>query len=270
MSSVVAAAEVLKLLFCCCVVFLCPGSTSQPSFLRNFKEYRALAIPSSLYVVQNNAQFIAIQCLSPVVYIVLSQAKILTTAIFSVLLFGTALNKRKCTALLLLAFGLVFINIPPGSGVGRGQSSCYNGGLLASAVAAITSGFSSVFLELCFKKGNVSLWERNIQLGIFSVPIAWVSGLFDPERSTCSIFGGFDGIVICVVFLQAAGGIVVAHVIKHADSIIKNFSVAVSICTCTLYTMCVNHIPLTPPVMIGVSSVILSVFMYSLASRNEQ
>ena len=263
MSTVVASAEVLKMILCSAVVILPAGSKNKFHFLRNFEEYRILAIPAALYVVQNNAQFFAMKCLSPVVFVVSSQGKILTTAIFSVLLLRTAVSRKKMYALLVLIFGLALTQLPSGSEHGSDVPSCYFAGLIASAVASITSGFSSVFLERCFKRSHETVWERNIQLGVFSIPLAFVTSLYDPNKDTCHFFGGFDNIVLCLVLLQTLGGVVVSLVIKHANSILKNFSVAASICICTLYTTYVNHFTPPPVSLIGVVAVLSSIFLYS-------
>ena len=253
------------MLLCSAVVLLPAGSKNKFHFLRNFEEYRILAIPAALYVVQNNAQFFAMKCLSPVVYVVSSQGKILTTAIFSVLLLRTALGGKKMYALLLLVFGLACTQLPSASEHGSEAPTCHFFGLVASAIASTTSGFSGVFLERCFKRSHETIWERNIQLGIFSVPLAFTMCLYDPNKDACHFFGGFDKIVFCLTLLQTLGGLVVSLVIKHTSSILKNFSVAASICICTLYTTYVNHFTPPPISLIGVVAVLSSIFLYSSA-----
>jgi len=45
--------------------------------------------------------------------------------------------------------------------------------------------------------------------------------------SSCSAFSlGFDAPLLALVLLNAAGGLVVAAVIKYGDNILKNFSTA--------------------------------------------
>lgn len=71
-----------------------------------------LAIPASLYVLQNSLQFIAISNLESATFQVTYQFKILPTAIFSVLLLKRTLLPRQWLALALLMVGVAIVQIP--------------------------------------------------------------------------------------------------------------------------------------------------------------
>ena len=71
-----------------------------------------LAIPASLYVLQNSLQFVAISNLDAATYQVTYQFKILPTAIFSVFLLKRSLSLRKWIAMALLMIGVAIIQIP--------------------------------------------------------------------------------------------------------------------------------------------------------------
>jgi len=71
-----------------------------------------LAIPASLYVLQNSLQYIAISNLDSAVYQVTYQFKILPTAIFSVIFLKRQLSIRKWIALALLMIGVAVVQIP--------------------------------------------------------------------------------------------------------------------------------------------------------------
>ncbi|KAL9104181.1 MAG: hypothetical protein Q9163_000833 [Psora crenata] len=71
-----------------------------------------LAIPASLFVLQNSLQYIAISNLDSATYQVTYQFKILPTAIFSVFILKRGLSLRKWVALALLTVGVVIIQIP--------------------------------------------------------------------------------------------------------------------------------------------------------------
>ena len=45
-----------------------------------------------------------------------------------------------------------------------------------------------------------------------------------PEDGRVNFFKGYNSIVWGVIFFQAAGGLIVAMVVKYADNIIKNFA----------------------------------------------
>lgn len=78
-----------------------------------------LATPATLYTLQNSLQYIAVSNLDAVHFQILYQLKILTTAIFSVIMLGRVLSSKKWTALVLLTIGVCIVQLPTNnSGIG--------------------------------------------------------------------------------------------------------------------------------------------------------
>ncbi|KAI4288399.1 MAG: hypothetical protein L6R35_002340 [Caloplaca aegaea] len=71
-----------------------------------------IAIPASLYVLQNSLLYFAISNLDTAVLQVTYQFKILPTALFSVVMLGRTLTPRKWLALALLMFGVAIVQLP--------------------------------------------------------------------------------------------------------------------------------------------------------------
>lgn len=71
-----------------------------------------MAIPATLYTLQNSLQFIAASHLDASTLQITYQLKILTTAIFSVVLLKRKISLRKWLALLLLAVGVTIVQVP--------------------------------------------------------------------------------------------------------------------------------------------------------------
>ncbi|KAI9686615.1 MAG: hypothetical protein M1822_003626 [Bathelium mastoideum] len=71
-----------------------------------------LAIPAMLYTLQNSLQYLAVSNLEAATFQVTYQLKILTTALFSVLMLGRTLSLRKWLSLVLLAAGVAIVQIP--------------------------------------------------------------------------------------------------------------------------------------------------------------
>lgn len=73
-----------------------------------------LAIPAMLFTLQNTLHYIGISNLDAATFQVTDQLKILTTAVFSVLLLKRTLNARKWLSLVLLMLGVAIVQIPTG------------------------------------------------------------------------------------------------------------------------------------------------------------
>ncbi|KAL5113380.1 UDP-galactose transporter Gms1 [Pleosporales sp. CAS-2024a] len=70
-----------------------------------------LAIPAVLYTIQNTLQYVAVSNLDAATFQVTYQLKILTTAIFSVVMLSRSLSPRKWISLLLLIVGVSIIQV---------------------------------------------------------------------------------------------------------------------------------------------------------------
>ena len=73
-----------------------------------------LAIPAMLFTLQSSLHYFAISNLDAATFQVTEQLKILTTALFSVLLLGRTLNGKRWTSLVLLMVGVAIVQIPTG------------------------------------------------------------------------------------------------------------------------------------------------------------
>ncbi|KAG9188958.1 hypothetical protein G6011_05826 [Alternaria panax] len=95
-----------------------PSNTTVPTLFRTMttamftNESWKLAIPAVLYTIQNSLQYVAVSNLDAATFQVTYQLKILTTAIFSVLMLGRRLSTRQWLSLLLLIVGVSIIQVP--------------------------------------------------------------------------------------------------------------------------------------------------------------
>ncbi|KAI1263137.1 UDP-galactose transporter [Xylariaceae sp. FL1019] len=79
-----------------------------------------LAIPATLYTLQNTLTYVAVGNLDPIHYQVLYQLKILATAVFTVTMLGRSLSSKKWISIVILTLGVSIVSIP---GSNSGDSS---------------------------------------------------------------------------------------------------------------------------------------------------
>mmetsp|Transcript_14721 Transcript_14721/g.14819 ORF Transcript_14721/g.14819 Transcript_14721/m.14819 type:complete len:148 (-) Transcript_14721:27-470(-) len=102
-STAVVTAEFMKLVISAilCFQFDCKWSITdfisliRREFVDGWREFLKLFVPSGLYVLQNNLQYIAASNLPADVYQVLAQMKVITTAVFSVVMLSRKLSSTQ-------------------------------------------------------------------------------------------------------------------------------------------------------------------------------
>lgn len=74
---------------------------------------------------------------------------------------------------------------------------------------------------------------RNLQLAVVSLPFSLIGVLgpqYDRQRVLANGFSdGFDWLAWVVVLNQALGGLLIAAVVKHADSVAKGFATSLAV-----------------------------------------
>lgn len=234
-----------------------------------------LSLPCTLYAVQNNLLYEALTRLDAVTYQVTYQLKILTTALFSVLMLKKEITMKKWGALAMLALGVV---LAQSSTVHDAHSATLSEersgrdkfvGLICVCCAACTSGFSGVYFERILKGSpKVSLWVRNLQMGAPSVLVAFFS-VFAKDHNAISergFFHGYNKLVWAVICVQAVGGLLVAIVVKYADSVLKVFATSFSIIVSSFVTWLAFGFAPTMTFMLGAALVLSSTIIYSGSS----
>jgi len=228
-----------------------------------------IALPSLLYVVQNNLLYIASSNVPAEIFQILSQGKIVTTALFSTMMLNKKLNKVQWMSILSLSLGvgLVQNSLVTGSQTAALTHSNILIGSSSIFGYVLISGFAGAYLEGIIKsRKNVSLWTRNIQLGIASIIFALVACFKDYDLiSKYGFFQQYDPLVVAVILLQALGGLVISMVVKQTNSVIKGFATAGSVVlSCLLSSIFINDFsPFNLKFLTGTIVVIGSVLSYS-------
>eukprot|EP00571_Detonula_confervacea_P000742 CAMPEP_0172323000 /NCGR_PEP_ID=MMETSP1058-20130122/47553_1 /TAXON_ID=83371 /ORGANISM="Detonula confervacea, Strain CCMP 353" /LENGTH=411 /DNA_ID=CAMNT_0013038895 /DNA_START=97 /DNA_END=1332 /DNA_ORIENTATION=+ len=273
-STAVFMMEVMKFFLCLGVVFYQSGSSFPALGTELYNhvwasphEMLKLCIPSFLYTVQNNLLYLALTNLDAATYQILYQLKILTTAVFSATMLGRRFSGTKWASLIVLTCGVAVVQLSGSSDSEGSDNDDQNRfvGLVAVLCAACTSGFSGVYFEKILKGSDVSLWIRNIQMGLPSIIIALITVFVEDsvEVSRKGFFVGYSPMVVSVITVQAVGGLIVAVVVKYADNVLKVFASSFSILlSCIISAFAFDFRP-NLLFLVGAFLVILSTAMYS-------
>ncbi|XP_056130370.1 UDP-galactose translocator [Lampris incognitus] len=276
-TSAVVMAEILKVFTCLLIILLHRKCNVKDtvlclvdSIVFQYKDTLKLSVPSLIYTLQNNLQYVAISNLPAATFQVTYQLKILTTALFSVLMLRKSLSRVQWVSLLLLFAGVAIVQVQQeGNKEASLQDSSgqnYTVGLIAVVISCLSSGFAGVYFEKILKGSSASVWVRNVQLGIFGTALGmlglwWNDG---PAIAEHGFLFGYTPMVWCVIFNQAFGGLLVAVVVKYADNILKGFATSFSIIVSTVMSIYLFSFHVDFLFTAGAGLVIGAVYMYSL------
>jgi len=230
-------------------------------------ECAKLLVPSLLYTVQNNLMFAAMSYISAAAFQCTMQLKILTTAIFSILLLGRKLHFANWGGLAVLALGCILVNLDQASAKTSTPQAGLDKqilGIVFTITAACTSGLAGVYFEKLLKGAKTSLWIRQIQLGLGSAVIG-IIGVYatDGERiAKDGFFQGYNLFTWWIVFFSSMGGLLIAVVVKYADNLYKAFAVSASIVLSTIVSVPLFNFSISALFFIGAIFVVLSMFLY--------
>lgn len=130
------------------------------------------------------------------------------------------------------------------------------------------SGFAGVYFERVLKSNKaVSLWSRNFQLSLYSIIFGLLNVLLTHPLDLFSpnFFNGFSSFTWLTIQLGAFGGLLVAVVVQHTDTIVKGFASSVGVVTTTLCAALLFGVHLSFEFTVGVVVVVIASLNYAEA-----
>ncbi|CAJ0929142.1 unnamed protein product, partial [Mesorhabditis belari] len=264
--------EVIRLITCSIIISI--NLRSPLKFLHEFRstvwhnkiETAKVCVPAVVYAIQNNLYYVALANIDATTYAVTYQLRILTTALLSVLILSKRLSLIQWFSLLVSMGGVVLVQLDES----QVRSSSASSGSWLIGVSAVfsmcwTSAFAGVYFEKMLKKSSVDVWMQNIRLSMLTAPFALIT-MFASDFSNIQEHGFFNGwtpLVWVMTFLNAFGGLVVSIVMKYADNVKKTYCQTIAIGLTALISIKMGDSVFSVQLLMGVSLVIASVFLYS-------
>ena len=193
------------------------------------------------------------------------QLKILTTAMFSVVMLRKQLSNMQWGALVLLFLGIALVQLQPNASAASSEHTNPLVGMIAVITSCLMSGFAGVYFEKVLKSTRQSLWIRNIQLGCIGCGAGVVTAFIKDGQTIQEkgFFVGYDYVVWIVVCMTSLGGLMVAVVVKYADNILKGFATSAAIVLSSIASMYFFDFQISYQFVTGASMVVGAVYVYS-------
>ncbi|KAI9236773.1 MAG: nucleotide-sugar transporter [Podila humilis] len=282
-STAVFFAELIKLLACVFVLAYKTKSIARTSYIlrkeiiEQPQEILKMLVPSGLYALQNNLLYVALSNLEAATFQVTYQMKILSTAVFSVVMLNKRLTRQKWFSLCLLMLGVTLVQL---QNVGSPKASApitiidtNDGdegpiqnpfiGLVAVLTSCVSSGFAGCYFEKILKGAEADMWVRNIQLGISGALFSFLAMFYDRQKIyDGGLLQGYSTMTWIVVCNQALGGLLVAIVVKYADNILKGFATSLSIIISGIISVYFFDFEPSLQFQLGTLVVIMSTYLY--------
>mmetsp|Transcript_7034 Transcript_7034/g.20671 ORF Transcript_7034/g.20671 Transcript_7034/m.20671 type:complete len:179 (-) Transcript_7034:158-694(-) len=147
-------------------------------------------------------------------------------------------------------------------------------GILATLGISLSSGFASVYTEkviktqrakTTFNRDKYSLAYTQVQLaGMSLIVIGLYACVVDmPKIIEHGLFHNFNFAARLTIVNSAVGGLIVASVLKFADSVLKGYATAVSVVLTGTMSMVLFGTQLHTVYFLGIINVIASILLYN-------
>ncbi|NXL49361.1 S35A4 protein, partial [Podilymbus podiceps] len=260
-TSVVVLVELTKLVFS--LLFLLTWNRELLGVAVSWHHVAPFALSALLYAANNNLVVHMQLFMDPSTYQVLSNLKVVSTALFYSFFLRQRLSMRKWLALFLLVAAGVSYSCgglqDPGS-PSKMQLHITLVGLVLISVYCLISGLSAVYTEAILKTQVLPLSLQNLFLYFFGVLLNLIGYFW--SRAEGGFLEGFSSWVLVIVVSQALNGLIMSVVMKHSSNITRLFVISCSILVNALLSVTLFNLQLTLLFFIAVSCIGLAIHLY--------
>lgn len=222
-------------------------------------------VPAVLYAFNNNLVVFMQAYMDPSSFQVLSNLKIVSTALLYTSCLGKRLRRGQWFALgLLVAAGVCHsysgLDWEPIGNESTSRLHITSWGLLLVLVYCFISGLAAVYTERVLKTQRLPLSIQNLFLYVFGVAINLASHLSSGGRQ--GFWEGFSTLVWLIIAGQAANGLLMSVVMKHGTGITRLFVISSAMLVNGVLSWGLLGIQLTPYFLFPVVLIGWAVYLY--------
>ncbi len=278
-SAAVLVSELIKLV-CSCSYILFIQKNSIGSIAKFLKEDRKntmlLVVPACAYNFQMSMAYVALANIDAALYSVICQSRLLFTAVCAVIFLRKKLKYIQLLSLILLTCGVMLCNMadqrdPTDDSSGLTSSATL--GISAALGISFSSGIASVYTERVIKGNkNKNISEQEYGLAYTQVQLALMSILTMGTYAfiqdwdviqTYGLFHNFTSWAALSVVNNAVGGLIVASVLKYADSVLKGYATALAATLTGILSYFMFGTALNSIYFMGIINVLVAVILYN-------
>lgn len=189
-------------------------------------------LPAILYTTATYLQSVGARNLDLLPYLMLSQAKFITTPIFSMIFLNRRFSGRNWACFFLIILGITMVQTSPATSstkdVFQGQfpSRNTNLGLFCMLLSGTIVALASIRVEMMLQASKPFM-SRNAHLAWYSSLSAILGFICKSKQGAVPFFHGYNHLVWSFVLLQATGGFLVAWCVSLTNTVTKNYAQAV-------------------------------------------
>lgn len=261
-------AEVVKL--CISSYLLSKQKQQQPEAARTTRQWKTallFLVPSIIYWIHNNVQFLTLRLVDPATYQILGNLKIVTTGILFWVILRRKLTLLQWQALVLLTIGAMISQLQS-HGKTNSTFTAPTLGYLLAGLSALLSALAAVYTEWAMKLNNDSLYWQNMQLYSFGVAFNALGLTINDVRQggtglwMLHLFQGYSLVTCMVVLNLAVSGLLVSWIMKFADSIMKVYATSMSMLVTTVASVALFGLSPSLQLYLGILTASISLSLY--------
>lgn len=257
--------EIMKIALCGAVILGRRAMGIETRVWCGFRHTLHFAVPAAIYLVMNIMKVTAARAIAPPVFQLLASTKILSTAVASWALLHRHLTPMQWAAMLLLTLGVAMGQY---RGTSFEEAVAQDLPLLPTFIMLLNSAFSAfgaVYTERVLKAQQsavLTTFATNLHMSAHTLLMNGLKAILweAPELPRPWTFGPWSWAALSN---EAVNGLCVSALMRHADSIVKNYAFGASIFATTGLSVPLLDFWPQNSFFIGAVLVLMSMYFYA-------